>query len=80
MTPEGKAVKGVSDLALIGLIEDIGGGTADGGPWEGDAEHADGPSFDRVCELAFGEREPETDRERSALDRFKGYPSPGASP
>jgi hypothetical protein len=68
---EGKAVHGVSDAALIQLIEDTGGGTADGGPWNGDALNADGPSFDRAAELAFGEREPETATERAALGRFK---------
>jgi hypothetical protein len=68
---DGKAVRGVPDSKLIRLIEDLGGGTADGGPWNGDALNADEASFDAAAELGFGARDPQGETERAALARFK---------
>jgi hypothetical protein len=70
---EGKALKGFDrdgEQAFCSLIEDLGGGPADGGRFGGDALAADAPTFDRAADLIQG-RPPATVRERDALTRYR---------
>lgn len=72
---ESKAMHGMdraTERRFCNLIEDLGGGPADGhGRLGAEALNADGPTFDRAAELWYAERQPESEAERHALDRWR---------